>query len=237
MRSHLESIPIELKTLSPLHIGCGKSITKKEYIYLENGQRVLIPDINKLFNYLVKNNFVKDFENYMLGAQQDLYKWLTGLNITKEEIESIKSYEVNASDAIIPQKPLKEINLIIKDNYKKPYIPGSSLKGYIKTAMLSKFISEDKKFAQYMFTKLKRKVENRNHNFKDEEREMDSYFLNKISTGEIKGKNSSVNSLMKGIQISDSEPIEVENVISIFHLSFKLCKHVLCKFFIFTDKL
>ncbi|TYQ18239.1 UNVERIFIED_CONTAM: CRISPR-associated protein Csm5 [Acetivibrio alkalicellulosi] len=221
MKSHLKTMNLEIETLSPLYIGSGKSINKKEYIYIEKGHRVLILDNNKFFNFLVKKNLIPEYEKFMLREQKDLYKWLIELNIRKEELELFKSYEINASDAIIADKTLKEINLFIKDKYIKPYVPGSSLKGYIKTAILSKFISEDKSFSSKVYLDMKNKLTERKLEFKNEEREIETKYINKLPFESKKERNGSINSLMRGIQISDSEPIDIENIILCTKIDYK----------------
>ena len=48
MRSHLKIYTFKLKTLSPLFIGSGKEITKKEYVYVPNGHRVIMLNLISL---------------------------------------------------------------------------------------------------------------------------------------------------------------------------------------------
>lgn len=72
-----------------------------------------------------------------------------------------KKYEMDAGEAFVAQaaRP-KEIDAFIKDAYGMPYIPGSSIKGMIRTALIAWEIRKDPENIQRIERKLQRVPEN-----------------------------------------------------------------------------
>ena len=95
---HLDVYNVRLTTRAPLFIGSGKSYVKKEYVFLSPRvtrspqARVLLLDEHRLFRLLVERNRIDQYETFMLGAQTDLYQYLTvDCRHTLQEILTVKS--------------------------------------------------------------------------------------------------------------------------------------------------
>lgn len=71
----------------------------------------------------------------MTGSNKDLYGWLIQNRFTKEEIDSVTDYSFSGNNVNLDKQ--HGIKSCIKDAFNKPYIPGSSIKGYIRTALLA----------------------------------------------------------------------------------------------------
>ena len=52
--NYLKHYEMELIILSPVYIGSGEKIGKKEYIFLPLKKRVLVPDLGKMYTALMK---------------------------------------------------------------------------------------------------------------------------------------------------------------------------------------
>lgn len=50
--NYLKHYEMELIILSPVYIGSGEKIGKKEYIFLPLKKRVLVPDLGKMYTAL-----------------------------------------------------------------------------------------------------------------------------------------------------------------------------------------
>lgn len=48
MNDYLQHYQMRITALSPIHIGDGRKISKKEYIQLNKKSRVIIPDVDKM---------------------------------------------------------------------------------------------------------------------------------------------------------------------------------------------
>lgn len=142
MNEYLKHYRMKITALSPIHIGDGTLIGKKEYIQKAYRAPIIIPDLAKMFSDLQRMHKEKAFEEYMLNNYRDsLGKWLEGQKIPDAKIQSWKRYELDCGDAFIQTKAgkggtPKGILAFTKDAYGEPYIPGSSLKGMIRTALL-----------------------------------------------------------------------------------------------------
>lgn len=206
--SYLQQYRLKLKTLSPLFIGSGASLTKKEYLFIPQTNEVIFVDLHKLLNMLDLKGISGAYEDFINGNEKDLFQWFKHRRLISSEIRSLKSYVINAGNAFSTSKgfDLTGIQLFIKDSMNCPYIPGSSLKGAIHTAILA-CTAENSDYSEGL-------IDLRNTYNKALEREsekIEAEFLHtlrlKKSSGENIPKSNAVNSIMKGIGISDSLPL------------------------------
>lgn len=219
MISHLQSFQLKLRLLGPVFIGSGTEINKKEYLYIPEARKVCVPNLAKLTSFLEKNGLLNDYIKFMLSPQADLLNWLESVRIKPESYSEFIRYEMNAGDALDENHSLNGIKLFIKDRYGCPYIPGSSLKGAIRTAILCKMLSERKQYSYEKITALnKANIDKWKKNlFKKQADEIESDMLHSLNLDEKNAYNA-VNSIMKGIQISDSAPIDTSALV--------LCKKI-----------
>ncbi|UUX33730.1 type III-A CRISPR-associated RAMP protein Csm5 [Fundicoccus culcitae] len=146
---------LHLKTLSPVHIGSGVRTTSKEFIF-EN-DNYYFPDMVKLYSELEKlgDEKVERFEQFMIRNHSNEARLTDFLNNNKIKTRDFGGYSINSSgyeESKAEQTgktheknraKLKEIHRCIKDPYGKPYIPGSSLKGAIRTILVNQKFKKD----------------------------------------------------------------------------------------------
>ncbi|HEX2937432.1 MAG TPA: type III-A CRISPR-associated RAMP protein Csm5 [Ruminiclostridium sp.] len=215
--SYLQEHHVKIKTLSPVFIGSGQSLTKKEYIFVPAQNRIIFIDLNKLTTLLVQKKLFDAYEDFVMSEEKDLYKWLKYQNITRSEIESLKSYSIDPGD--VAAKGLTGVELFIKDSASKnPYLPGSSIKGSIRTAILSSMAGGGHYAYLYdnLFNKVsnigKKSTNNRNHNEINEGEFVERECLHTLNLNDEYGKpvdkRNAALSIMKGIRISDSKPLD-----------------------------
>lgn len=135
MRDYLKTYQIKLKVIGPLFIGSGNSINKREYILDRNKNEVYIPKINKMYTWFFKNNFQDKFDDYMLSEKSvDFMTWLGINKISPNVWKEWTDYILDCSETSDIIKGTKtEISTFIKDSFGDVYIPGSSLKGALRT--------------------------------------------------------------------------------------------------------
>jgi len=220
MQEYLKHYQMRITAMSPIYVGDGNLIGKKEYIRKAPGQPIVIPDLNKMFADLQKMKKEQTFERFMLEDRNgDLGKWLDEQRISPQQIQSWTKYSLYSRDAFIkPQngKPAtpKGIQTFIKDAYGMPYVPGSCLKGMIRTALLTHEVkSNPGKFA--LQTRAIAATEggrgSRNTYLKRETDNLEIEVFHTLNRDEKK-KGDAVNSVMAGIIVSDSEPITMEQL-------------------------
>lgn len=214
-KSHLQSFIIQVRTMGPLFVGSGREINKKEYAYVPAGQRVYMIDFHRFAGFLTAKGLEDQFTSFMLGNQNDLYQWLLSCRISEEEMKSFSSYEVMAGDALRSGYPLRGIHLFIKDNYGQPYLPGSSLKGALRTAILAKMLADQGNRSLgtlKQWEELLRGVARFGR--KTLARETEQLEGNLLHTLNLHDKRyNAVNSVMRGLQVSDSRPVATTDLI------------------------
>ena len=207
----MKNYTVILTTNSPIFIGNGLTISKKEYIFNKFENKVYIPDMVKMFNFLTENNLLNDYEDYLLRDNIDFAIWLRNKNI--KNYKEFCIYDIDCQDVVFENRGKKEIMPFIKDKYNKPYIPASSLKGAIRTALLSaEIMQKPNKFSRY-----KQDIEH--NNFSDKRnrllaRETTGIEQTVFNTlGFSDKKYNAVNDVLSGLIIGDSEPLSTDDLV------------------------
>ena len=139
MKHALEAYDLEIKAVGPIFVGSGYEIQKKEYAFL-NKNIVGVIDVEKLYQLAKKRYLTTDFENFMLkDVREDLKHWSIRNKISMSELEKCMKYTMNAGD-IQMEKGRMQIMACAVDPYGNPYIPGSSIKGMLRTVLLCAII-------------------------------------------------------------------------------------------------
>lgn len=212
LKNHIKTYTIVLETVTPVYIGSGNVIGKKEYIATKNGS-IYILHMQKFTSWLLKNNMLDEFEDFMLNPKSDtLTKWIREHNISKDEYKQWLHYKIDGSNIELDSKSHKEINTFMKDPYLKPYIAGSSLKGAIRTAVLGDFIINN----GHRFNKTADDVRNsqftgRNKYLRNENSNVNQTVFNTRNLPDTKWHNM-INDNFSGIRISDSKPLSLKNL-------------------------
>lgn len=203
-QDHLQIYTLTLTTHGPLHIGSGQTMPRKEYILDSKKATVYFLREQKFFDLLIRNGLVDLFEGFCMRNGGDLYSFLHGeCGLNDAQIAPAVLYQVSAGDALDADHTLKDISRFMRDNQGRAYIPGSSIKGALRTALLYHMIADDdprsreasiSRIAETPAGKYRRLV------LPEEQ------YLNKLKQDK-KYYSNAVNSIMRGIQLSDSEPI------------------------------
>lgn len=138
------TIPIKIETLTPVHIGSGEQLQGNfEYLYFQDENIIGVIDADKILGIIGTdteniNRWVESIDN-----QQSILEAIPELR--KVDSEAISKRLIHIFDkAPNPKNPIKEQTHLGKQ---QPTIPGSSLKGAIRTAILTKLIREKSNFA------------------------------------------------------------------------------------------
>lgn len=207
-----ENYKLKLKVLTPVHIGSGETIGKNEYVI--DGNRVYILDMYKLFKGLTKLNALSKYENAVMSMNRfNLYKFFMDNNITKNTYKAWTEY----SFEIPEDADIKTMNITacIKDAYHKPYIPGSSLKGALRTAVTVNEILDGKakKYSQMVKDEIPNlKGRKSDMSYVESKMDVELFHTLKLLDKKPKDTNNAVNSVFKGLKISDSTPVELDDL-------------------------
>lgn len=218
MGDYLKCYEVTIKALAPIHVGSGEKIGKKEYIYLPWNHKVIIPDIQKMYKALQRKGQAKEFEDYMMSSaskEPALGQWLGKLGYKATDYEQWKRYDMDAGEAFLSKtaRP-KEINVFVKDSYGMPYVPGSSVKGMIRSALLAWEVQKNPKRYQSMRRTIEGKQfrnerERRDKCLSKEIKELEQTTFYTLMRDQKKSGNA-VNDNLSGLHVGDSSPIPVE---------------------------
>ena len=129
-----------LKVLTPLHIGCGRALVAGlDYVFLDG--RVHVVDGEALCRFLAD----RPQEMQALARGDSLQNLLERGSLRREDLQVGKGLVLRALALQEGQKPPDSILEHIKDALGRPYIPGSSLKGALRTALLRHCLQERQK--------------------------------------------------------------------------------------------
>ncbi len=154
---------IKLQTLTPIHIGSGEVLKENfDYIKIKDGDCFYLTIINhkSVANILQqKDKFL--FNKYISCLQSgESIKDFIKTHLKNYNIEKyIKRYIYFDEKQKDIAKDLREQ---MYDGFGNPYIPGSSIKGAIRTVILSYLLKEDNKFNSKPDTLFKKEHKERN---------------------------------------------------------------------------
>ncbi|WP_456374199.1 type III-A CRISPR-associated RAMP protein Csm5 [Methanocaldococcus sp.] len=186
---------VKCKVLSPVFIGCGDEYTPLDY-FIENG-KVYIVDFNKVLDNINDIKKINEITDYI---KQNIHNNRIEVN-AKDILSRLKlcptddNYVSKSLDCEIKNDSKTRVKKFISQNG-VPYIPGSSIKGAIRTAYL--FYYYDKHF-----TKLLKILNLNNHKSDSKKRHVN---VNDIEKKLIKYaiSNNIQNDFFKYLKISDS---------------------------------
>lgn len=189
-----------IKTISPVHIGSGKEYNKSEYVLDE----MKFKSKNKTFHKkVIKRIDISKFYSGLSDDKKDEF-----INILSQPNSNLTDFEPNIKKKFLKYYSFnnstvdpRDINEHIK-TLDEMYIPGSSIKGAIKTALFySKLRQEDIYRIEKLFPdRGKVKLNTRAYNLF-----IDSFFS--ANRG-----NAAQNSIMKFLQISDTSTLKTPTV-------------------------
>lgn len=202
-QDHLQIFDLILNVWSPLFIGDGRTYTKKEYLYNPRNGKVSFLDEQNFFTLLTDRRLIDRYIQFMLSDQSDLWAFLTkDCGIPDTELRT--RYTIEAGDAVDPKRtnPPKNLYTFQRDAHGKAYIPGSSLKGALRTVWLLQAVRADQSTGHSL-------ASDDNAAF-PEEQYVNQLHLRLQEDGSI--ASDAVNSLFRGVQVSDSTPIPNERM-------------------------
>ena len=240
MTPYLKRYRMKITAIGPIHVGDGKKLKKIEYIYDKQNNRVFVLDTTKTYSYLEQEGKLGRFQEYILSPEKDRYKdednskdifsFLLKENISKEIWESWKRYDYSITER--ENTRLNEIHSFVKDANGNPYIPGSSIKGMIRTALLAYLVGNkvegsdeegmflhrkiDKQQIQYTLSKAKKEsiaVGKRDLRKESVELEALAFHQLELRNGiRMENQRNAVCSILRGLLVRDSQPLSLKDL-------------------------
>lgn len=215
MRQFLHRHKIVLNTLGPVFIGDGRELVKREYVLNKRERKVTVIDQSKFFQYLTRTKKLESYEQYILRKSGSLQSWMYEESISFQDTKTFAAYEYSCSD-VAELNTMKNILTFIKDPYGMPYIPGSSLKGAVRTVLLgSDILRHHEKYsraADYFSQRTSFDRSNMREINREINREIKRAEEIRFCTKKKDEKNQTVNDIMNGLHIGDSKPLSLDDL-------------------------
>lgn len=196
MENQYRRFKFTMRTLAPVHIGSGETYSSREFIYVPKEGKIpakfYFPDMRQFYQEMCKYNLDKRFEQFLLEPRNHkngnrLNEFLSDNNIS---IGDFGGYSISATglekSSTTPGK-LNDISQMIRDGFGNPYVPGSSLKGAIRTILMN--------------------THWKNKNFKGKGKRGPIENKRVIPWGSSRDKEQQVDDIFNEIRVSDSQPI------------------------------
>lgn len=142
MKNDYRTFKLSLLTLAPIHIGNEEKYTSREFIY-EN-KKFYFPDMGKFYNKMVEKRLAEKFEAFLIQTRPNARnnRLISFLNDNRIAERSFGGYSISETGLESDRNPnsagaINEVNKFIRDAFGNPYIPGSSLKGAIRTILMN----------------------------------------------------------------------------------------------------
>ncbi|MEG0156740.1 MAG: type III-A CRISPR-associated RAMP protein Csm5, partial [Anaerovoracaceae bacterium] len=203
MAEFLKQYQVTIETIGPLFIGAGKQLRKNEYIL--EGKRLYPIDEVKLMALLKRYNlldkFVKDYKT-------KLADWLKKESVNSEELANLGKYELDCR-AVEKGTLERDIQLFMKDWQGKPYVPGSSLKGALRTVLLGSEVMQNRGAYGRLAQEVERKANKEGKGINRESKKLEEMVFGKVVG--VKEERV-IRDTLSGLRVSDSRPLEVTDL-------------------------
>ena len=225
MSNRIDHAQLSLTIVSPTNIGGPEKLTTKDYMYNYDAGEVYLLNNYEWFRFLARHNKLAEFETYMQNEMvrpngRTMYDWakntIGSSQLTKDVLgpaigSIIKSSIYNEGR----KNSLNDITPQIRGANGEVYIPGSSIKGVIDSAIISHMLRNNKAFRSNVQRELRKvldvyKRKNAGSLFKDIFKMVNQAIIKHIhvlTNNDGKPLKGILASAFRGISVSDAMPM------------------------------
>ena len=225
MSNRIDHAQLTLTIVSPTNIGGPEKLTTKDYMYNYDAGEVYLLNNYEWFRFLARHNKLTEFEVYMQDEMirsngRTMYDWaknaIGATQLTKDILGSAIGSIMKSSIYNKGRKnSLNDITPQIRGANGDVYIPGSSIKGAIDSAIISHMLRNNKAFRSNVQRELRKvldvyKRKNARSLFKDIFKMVNLAILKHIhvlTNNEGKPFKGILASAFRGISVSDAMPM------------------------------
>ena len=225
MSNRIDHAQLSLTIVSPTNIGGPETLTTKDYMYNYDAGEVYLLNNYEWFRFLDRHNKLAEFEIYMQNEMvrpngRTMYDWakntIGASQLTKDVLgPAIGSIMKSSIYNEGRKNSLNDITPQIRGANGEVYIPGSSIKGVIDSAIISHMLRNNKVFRSTVQRELRKvldvyKGKNARNLFKDIFKMVNLAILKHIhvlTNNEGKPFKAILASAFRGISISDAMPM------------------------------
>lgn len=208
-----------------MFVGSGREVGKKEFCYSPKKDIIRFIDMNKFLEYMVNQdnqdgkNRVQKFESFMLSERESevpLNQFMNNIDVAVSDRNNMTIYKVKNNGCFDNEHTLSAISCFMRNKENKAYIPGSSIKGMLRTMLIQHLIRQSKYKPHCYDTDRNGNPKKPAEILKEEAENAEKELINLLPLKQKNGTpniNDAVNSIMRGLIISDSAFIDDSNFI------------------------
>jgi len=225
MSNRIDHAQLSLTIVSPTNIGGPEKLTTKDYMYNYDAGEVYLLNNYEWFQFLARHNKLAEFEIYMQNEMvrpngRTMYDWakntIGASQLTKDVLgPAIGSIMKSSIYNEGRKNSLNDITPQIRGANGEVYIPGSSIKGVIDSAIISHMLRNNKAFRSNVQRELRKvldvyKRKNAGSLFKDIFKMVNQAIIKHIhvlTNNDGKPLKGILASAFRGISVSDAMPM------------------------------
>lgn len=137
-QGHLQIFDLTLTTRSPLFVGSGRRYTGLDYFYDSNERILSFVDTDALSRFIWEKGLIDSFEQYFLSGKKSLKGFLTQeCGLSQDELTHFIRCTIGTENVQVSTKKLWQVFGFCRNAAGQIYVPGSSVKGALRTALQS----------------------------------------------------------------------------------------------------
>ena len=208
----VRKLRLDIKVSGLVHIGNGQQYGKRDYFV--KGGKIAILDVRRFTSQLAPAQISRYCE--FLENANDRFG-LQGFLGKKENADLLKvaqssvAYQVDSPIATARRGSIQyhDVWQFVKDPYGNPYVPGSSVKGMLRTALLLNLVLDDVNLRASVDMGALANPKIACSSSADKQLDKAAFFLEQPNLSDP----SIVNDVMKYVSVSDSEPLSVGDLV------------------------
>ena len=211
----------DLVTVAPVHVGSGEIRRANEYLYDKAHSMAYFLNETRWVAFLDKRQLMEPFLAYIeessrqLGQRRgpfrgkNLWDWLRAQGVQPREMEALAVRRTRAERCVISEKgSLNDVHLQMALSDGRPYVPGSTIKGALRTGILYRMIQQEPERFRGFWQEILREAASRDK-LRDKEkawqRAIKSLETQALHTLRVeKESREMVNSALRGLRVSDA---------------------------------
>lgn len=209
-----ETAKMCLKVVTPINISDGIVLGAKDYLYDSRRQKVYFLNLHQWHMFIYKHMLLKKYESYLANFRdkQSLLEWLRMQGYDIDDVRTVITSEAQATVNLMDnekKKTLNDINRHIQQPDGSLYVPGSSIKGVFRTAILYSLLQKRQDVKVRYWRLIQEKISSNyfkpSKDFNKLISDLENELLHtlRLLDGDIRSNNA-VCSAMRGLQVSDT---------------------------------
>lgn len=159
-----ETAKMCLKVVTPINIADGIVLGAKDYLYDSSRQKVYFLNLHQWHMFIYKHMLLEKYESYLANFRdkQSLLEWLRMQGYDIDDVRTVITSEAQATVNLMDserKKTLNDISRHIQQPDGSLYVPGSSIKGVFRTAILYSLLQKRQDIKSKYWCYIKQQVD------------------------------------------------------------------------------